>query len=491
MAITLVFSGLAQSCTEDFFETPIGGRITPEDHYKTQLDALLSYVGCFVYLQEIGEKQVLVDGLRSDQMNVTDWADKDMIEISRHDLSADNPYIDPSNYYKLIINVNEVLPNLPQILELDRDFDSLALYAYEGSLVTLRSWAYFMLARLNGEVGLISADIEDFDPSVPPEYLSKEEIIDRLIGELLVYDDPDDIVRFDVDHYILLGELYLEKGDYANAARYLKFACDGPAFRRVYMVDEDYEQDAWREIFINSADQTSTVFTAVPYSYVDGQKNTLEEWMHPEYNYMVKPANSLVDSFEMQVQKNGNPKDVSRGMGVTVDTTSDGNPFINKYSIDDGIPHSADVILYRAADVHLMLAEALNRTGEHELAMVLLNNGISSLGSARPSSYLKWSPNIGVRGRAYLQNKLIPPSDTANPMLFIEDLIIQERAMELAFEGKRWFDLVRIANRRNDPAYLADKVSAKFEDAATATAINQKLMNPENWYLPITKIESE
>ncbi len=490
MAMTIILSGLIQSCTEDFFDTTIGGRISPDDHYKTSLDALLSYAGCFVYLQEIAENQVLVDGLRSDQMNVTDWADKDMIEISRHELSADNPYIDPSNYYKLIINVNEVLPNLPQILELDRDFDSLSLYSYEGSLVTLRSWAYFMLAKLNGEVGLIATDIEEFDPSVPPEYLSKEEIIDKLINELLPYYDPDDIARFDVDHYILLGELYLEKGDYENAVRYLKYACDGPAYRRVFMVDDDYEQDSWREIFINSTDKFGTVFSAVPYSFVDGQKNNLEEWMNPEYNYMVKPATWLIDSFASQVQQNGNPEDVYRGMGATVDTTSDGTPYINKYSIDDGLPHSADVILYRAADVHLMLAEALNRTGQHDPAMTLLNNGMSSLAS-RPAGYVKWSPNIGVRGRAYLRAKEIPASDTANPTLFIEDLIIQERAMELAFEGKRWFDLVRIATRRDDPAYLADKVAAKYEDAATADFIRQKLMDPSNWYLPITKIDTE
>ncbi|MDF1570739.1 MAG: RagB/SusD family nutrient uptake outer membrane protein [Bacteroidales bacterium] len=489
--LSLLFSGFLISCSEDIFETPIGGRIVPEDHYRSELDALLSYAGCFVYLQEIAENQVLVDGLRSDQMNVTDRADKDMIDISMHELSPDNPYIDPSNYYKLIINVNEVLPNLPQILELDRDFDSLSLYTFEGALVTLRSWAYFMLAKLNGEVGLISPDIEEFDPSDTPEYLSKEEIIDKLIQELLVYDDPKDIVRFTVDHYVLLGELYLEKEDYDNAVKYLKFACDGPAYRRVFMVDDAYQQEAWRDIFLNSTDQFGTVFTAVPYSFVDGQKNTLEEWMHPDYDYMVKPATVLIDSFAAQVQQNGDPSDETRGMGVSIDTTNAGSPYINKYSIDGGIPHSADIILYRAADVHMLLAEALNRTGEHDLAMVLLNDGIASLGGERPSNFVKWSPNRGVRGRAYLENKVIPPSDTANPMLYIEDLIIQERAMELAFEGKRWFDLVRIATRRGEPEYLADKVASKFEDPATADAIRNKLLDPVNWYLPLTKIGTE
>jgi hypothetical protein len=65
----------------------------------------------------------------------------------------------------------------------------------------------------------------------------------------------------------------------------------------------------------------------------------------------------------------------------------------------------------------------------------------------------------------------------------IEDLIIAERSLELAYEGKRWFDLVRVAERRGDPAFLADKVAAKFEGTPDYNTIHAKLMNPDNWYL--------
>jgi hypothetical protein len=56
--------------------------------------------------------------------------------------------------------------------------------------------------------------------------------------------------------------------------------------------------------------------------------------------------------------------------------------------------------------------------------------------------------------------------------------------LELAFEGKRWFDLMRVARRRNDPMYLANKVAAKFSDPVQAEAIRNKLSNMQNWYLP-------
>lgn len=483
----LIVSGFV-TCSDEYFDTEIGGRITPEQHYNSMIDADLSYTGCFVYLQDIAENLILVDGLLSDQMDVTGNADRDMIDINRHELSADNPYVDPSGFYKVIININEVLPNLPQIMDKDRDFDSTQLIGYQGALITLRSWAYFMLARLNGEVGIVEGNLSSIDPSKPPVYLSKNEIIDQLIQELLPYvDEEEDIFRFPIDHYVLLGELYLEKNQYWNAIKYLKFAVDGPALRNMYMVDNMYSQEYWRAIFLNSREQFSTVYTAVPYSFIDGQSNKLEEYLY--YNYMVKPTNILVNKFNTEVSQDNeaSPGDLFRGVGTTFDTTDTGIPFITKYSIDQSNPLSADIILYRAADVHLLLAEALNRTEQHDLALTLLNNGFSSLGTARPPEYAKWSKNKGVRGRAYLKAKTVPGG--VGRTEYIEDLIIQERALELAFEGKRWFDLVRIANRRNNPAYLADKVAAKFDDAATAEMVRSKLMDPNNWYLPIPKVE--
>ena len=252
LTLTLVLLMLFLSCTEDYFDTKTGGRIDPEEYYKSFRDATGAYLGCFVYLQDIAENIILVDGLRSDQMDVTNYADPDMIAINRHDLDANNPYIDPSGFYKLIININEVLPNLPQIMELDRDFDSTYMVQYTGGLVTMRSWAYLMLAKLNGEVGLVDEDLSSFDASKPPVYLSKDEIIDQLIEELLPYVDENDLFRYAIDHYVLLGELYLEKEDFTNAAKYLKFAVDGPAFRSFYKLSRANSNDDWADIFLNS-----------------------------------------------------------------------------------------------------------------------------------------------------------------------------------------------------------------------------------------------
>ena len=41
-------------------------------------------------------------------------------------------------------------------------------------------------------------------------------------------------------------------------------------------------------------------------------------------------------------------------------------------------------------------------------------------------------------------------------------MIINEDALELAYEGERWPDLLRIAIRRNDPSFIADKIYDKL-----------------------------
>jgi hypothetical protein len=66
----------------------------------------------------------------------------------------------------------------------------------------------------------------------------------------------------------------------------------------------------------------------------------------------------------------------------------------------------------------------------------------------------------------------------------VEDLIVDESALETAFEGKRFYDLMRVAQRRNDPTYLADKVARR---KGGAHARNEELFihlsNMENWFI--------
>ena len=65
----------------------------------------------------------------------------------------------------------------------------------------------------------------------------------------------------------------------------------------------------------------------------------------------------------------------------------------------------------------------------------------------------------------------------------VEDMIIEEMALEGAYEGNRFYDLMRVALRREDNSYLADRVALR--NGTEDNALRELLKNRSNWYLPL------
>lgn len=170
------------------------------------------------------------------------------------------------------------------------------------------------------------------------------------------------------------------------------------------------------------------------------------------------------------------------------------------------------VAMERRTIVYLHFAEALNRAGLPESAFAVLKYGLLNtttkpviskyisqeereyaytLGSGTLLSFSinRFNENNtqGIHARGcgaveydslYVIKELPTKADTIQ---YVEDKIIEELALETAYEGRRYYDLMRVAIRRNDPAYLAEPVSKR--NGTQNAAIYNLLMDKENWYL--------
>jgi len=188
-----------------------------------------------------------------------------------------------------------------------------------------------------------------------------------------------------------------------------------------------------------------------------------------------------------------------------------GGRFITKQNASN--PH---VTIYRTGIVYYRLAEAINRAGFPITAFTMLKYGLSTgnlikydkngeYARLKASGYtffdLGDNQNIGLHAKGCGNTEMdalhysFPTINVVTPTISdsidaVENLICNENAFESAFEGQRFFDLMRMSIRRNDPSFLASRIARRNHPNASdseiqATALYQKLLNTSNWYLPM------
>ena len=138
-----------------------------------------------------------------------------------------------------------------------------------------------------------------------------------------------------------------------------------------------------------------------------------------------------------------------------------------------GTNNSANWIVYRLSDVVLMKAEALTQVSEDE------ENLKSAFSLVR---------EVFKRSNPYAYQNATSATDSLNFDNYstresMTQLILNERQREFLGEGKRWYDLVRYAQREGSTVNMLKFLSRKYTD--NQNAIKAKLASLKSLFSPI------
>ena len=486
-------------------------------------EARSALFGVLSQLQDVAGQYVVLGELRGDLTNVNMNTNDELREINNHAISEDNSYADFTTMFSIINNCNFALEGIDTSAYENELLDDYA------SILRVRTWAQMQVLINYGKLPYITKPIktsDDLDDNYP--VLSIEQALDQLISNLQEVQEVENVTKytgslgFDIfkmipDQNILLGDLYLWKGSNVLAATHYKAFFEEYGSIGSYNLTNDLISlsenngtysvtgEGWGDIFGESI-RNAEVINYVGFSEQFRQPNSsfavVTTQMQASTSIISNWNNQSMGYQELPVELVDGRTDVRAGLSATLD---EAEPLISKYQYEY-------FAWNRASKIYLRYAEAINYAGypEHALAVVngIFNNPNVSFADApiygNEEDFLNLDSetfyffgdgeptggNLGVRGRVSLAPVgLGIDMDSAEAMEQVGALILNEAALELAFEGNRWEDLVRFSRRAGDPSLLADAVADKFEtsgDAGTAATVKAKLLNPENWYLPLT-----
>lgn len=112
----LVFCGFFVATFSSCIDTELESVVEYKNHYNTIPDADNAILGLYGSFMKLAEQTIVLGELRADLMDVTMNSSVDLQEINTNTPSADNKYIDVTNYYFIIQNCNDMLAGFDDML---------------------------------------------------------------------------------------------------------------------------------------------------------------------------------------------------------------------------------------------------------------------------------------------------------------------------------------------------------------------------------------
>lgn len=434
LLLSVVIS-LSNSCSSFLEENPID-RYVVGNFYSSQKDAEASVASVYATLYEIYERRIfLLNELPADdEKNGLGMPNQYLqdLEYLRH--TSENQFAREmwQQSYVGIARANTAIENIPNIT-----MDETIKNRLIGEAKFLRALYYFNLVRYYGDVPLVlklgSAE-ESKIPRTPTENVYKQIIDDLTFAEnnLPIFYSSSDIGRATQGAAkILLGKVYLTMHNYSECVSKLGEVIEHETSYG-YGLHERYHAN-WEKDTENGQEM---VF-AIEFMDPPGHSNSAMVLQGPKYSLpggfasigLLSECNEAdiptIDLYSKFLDDDERKAATFRNVFVSL-TDGSLHPtsiplFVKYWEEGERTPGRSDCNMHiiRYADALLMYAEALNEVGQTNEALKHLNR---------------------VRERAFNSTNHNYSGLTQNSL---REAVWEERRLELAMEGHRWFDLVR------------------------------------------------
>jgi len=389
------------ACDNDLDQVPL---LDAEASSLTSFEGVLN--AAYYYQQASTTPMAVMGDFRADNMLMDEEPypafDRFNADLAGGDLVGQffRPFY--SNLYKSILSSNNVIENSSDATEV-------------GEARFLRALSYFKLVMVFGDVTVNLSP----SPEVSDKSFLGRQAAASIYTNVIIPDFQEAIATLDNSQIAngrasqiaaqgLLGKVYMHMGDFSNAATQLAAVVNGAAgagislqanFADIFGEANDLNSEIIFATQLSTSIEDEYGFTGFPGWYSGGDTKSLQ------------PLDSdLIAAFDAIEAAEGGNTDLRRAL-----TIDEANMTGLKWGGLD-----QDWIELRFGDVLLLYAEALNENGSSAESVLDLLDPIRTRAGLNPLDHT-----------------------VLNTAALVRQAIYDERRIELALEGQRWFDLVR------------------------------------------------
>lgn len=435
-------------------------QISVNSFWKTEQDALGGLYGMYTQFRTFTNSEYILLGEARSEIMGHALANADYrIKYFENSMIESNADRNWKQLYKIVNFANLIIKYVPEISFVnEKEKNSFLAQAY-----SMRAFVYFVMVRTWGALPLIDQPVESYEPDlIYKERTSASEIFSFIKSDIeaaygLFSDNSYNSSRSIWSKpalNMLKAEVYLWTGKVAGGG-------NGDITLALNALEEAENSDLellndYKSVFSYSNKGNKEIILAVHYENLEASNN----YFGDTYIAGVDPRMPATEIEKIGAVGGNNwwaPTTLFRNQFDNEDTRKDAS-FMEIHTQADGklsyytsivlkcrgFEESGvrkfldDIVIYRYADLLLMKAEAKNALGQD------------------PSSEIN-----KVRQRAFGAN-FGEHTFTAGSQNDNDEAILRERLFELAFEGKRWWDLVRFNKAFEKVPSLAGRESDQY-----------------------------